>query len=111
MQDSFFTLIRVKDMPAGALNYATSMVLRGDRGDKWIYVWSGLWEPADDWAQGGPLIEEYKLKIYPFEQYWWADREDLPTSVKGDTILIAAMRAVLILNGVSEMEVPSWLLK
>lgn len=49
---------------------------------------------STDWAQGGPLIEEYGLAIEPCPPAWWANEPDSP-AVMGDTPLIAICRAVV----------------
>ncbi len=108
------TLVNVKDMNSGALNYATSMAIRGDRGGAWIYnehALSGLWEPAVDWEQGGLLIEEYKISVHSKFDYWCASKYCLLTTYIGDTPLIAAMRCLVVLKGFKAMSVPNWLLK
>lgn len=59
-----------------------------------------IWSPSTDWAQGGPLIEKYKLDIgAPMENgvgSWCAATEwGHPQGYKADTPLIAACRAIV----------------
>ncbi|WP_371360125.1 phage protein NinX family protein [Pseudomonas sp. KT_2_4] len=59
-----------------------------------------IWSPSTDWAQGGPLIEKYKLDIgAPMENKsgpWNAATEwGHPNGYKGETPLIAACRAIV----------------
>lgn len=61
------------------------------------------WAPSTDWAQGGPLIEEYSVMLDPWPSLWIAkidktdDRKGIQGSAvaHGDTPLIAACRAIV----------------
>lgn len=66
-----------------------------DRTGEWI---EDQWSPSTDWAQGGPLLDAHACHM---EQYPLAKNEPWVVWVRddkagecGDTLLIAAMRAI-----------------
>jgi hypothetical protein len=72
------------------------------------------WQPSDDWAQGGPIIEREKIIIKPYKDgAWGADYGFDPEakgghfyygSHEGTTPLIAAMRAYVCSKFGDEVE-------
>jgi len=66
--------------------------------------------PSTDWSQGGPLIEKFRPVIVyhngPDETPMAATREQSPNFMAGDTVLIAAMRAIVAAKLGEEIEVP-----
>ena len=58
------------------------------------------WNPTEDWAQGGPIIEREKIELIPpkdeSDPDWmavWLNSEDAEAGIQnGPTPLIAAMR-------------------
>jgi len=55
---------------------------------------------STNWSQGGPLIEKYRLVIQPYKEIWIAGgivSKDGNFFIyeQGETILIAAMRAIV----------------
>lgn len=77
-----------------------------------------VWSPSTDWAQGGPLIDKYRIQLTPHGNIWEA-QTDLKMGPSfwarqfGTTPLIALCRAIVDakLGGVvkipSELVVPS----
>lgn len=60
-----------------------------------------IWNPHEDWAQGGPIIEREKIAITPWQNGWLAEADHdwtdgfghiVSRNVTGQTPLIAAMR-------------------
>lgn len=78
-------------------------------GDKKGFI-RALYEPSRDWATGGPLIDAHKVAIVyhngPDGTPMAATRERSPAFKSGDTILIAAMRAIVAANVGESMSVP-----
>lgn len=55
--------------------------------DNWI-----LWNPSDDWAQGGPIIERERIELVFNGEGWDALQKGQHIPHEGATPLIAAMR-------------------
>lgn len=64
--------------------------------------------PSTEWAQGGPIIEEWQIDICAYRGSWRASRHvgTAPTYGHGATPLIAAMRAYVISKLGETVEVP-----
>lgn len=73
------------------------------------YPHKAFW-PHRDWGQGGPMIEKFRPAIVyhngPDETPMAATREQSPNFMVGDTVLIAAMRAIVAAKLGEEIEVP-----
>lgn len=70
----------------------------------------GLCSPSTDWRQGGSLIERLKVAIV---YHNGSDKtpmastpESAPSFQSGDTVLVAAMRAIVAAKLGEEIEVP-----
>lgn len=50
--------------------------------------------PSRMWMQGGPLIDEHRVSVVYMGSYWGADVYE-GSRARGDTLLIAAMRAIV----------------
>ena len=69
------------------------------------------WEPAINWAQGGPIIEREKIRINAMQRGdWYAEAWGLPIRVYGPTPLIAAMRCYCVSKLGEEVDVPEELI-
>lgn len=58
----------------------------------------GPFWPSQDWAQGGPLIDEHKIGVGPVRGGWVAypNRPNEPTDwLRGETPLVAICRAIV----------------
>ncbi|QDP46029.1 MAG: hypothetical protein Unbinned4052contig1001_29 [Prokaryotic dsDNA virus sp.] len=71
------------------------------------------WSPSIDWGQGGPLIDRYVgLTQYegdrdPAEPFYAETRcENMEAYANGETLLIAAMRAIVAAELGDEVDVP-----
>ncbi len=56
------------------------------------------WSPTKFWSQAGPLIEKYKIDLnweWEKENNWTASTEP-DINVHGETLLVAAMRAIVL---------------
>lgn len=72
------------------------------------------WTPSTDWSQGGPLIERFGLEITRYNENFWAAIKKWEYDFNdyypvGETILIAAMRAIVAAKIGEEIEVPEGL--
>lgn len=76
-----------------------------------------IWSPSTDWAQGGPLIDNYRPVLFPagdsgfvgyINQNPKCSYVDTSADVEGihDTYLIAAMRAIVASELGNEVDVP-----
>ena len=72
-----------------------------------------LWNPTEDWAQAGPIIERECIEICPHDvEPWWARVHVKGTGmfqrvgVLGPTPLIAAMRCYVASKLGDEIEIP-----
>lgn len=66
-----------------------------------------LWNPSEDWSQGGPIIERQEIELVPKGMHWdaYAD-EDSHVPYPGPTPLIAAMRCYVASKLGDEVEIP-----
>ena len=74
-----------------------------DEDNKWF-------SPADDWAQGGPIIERELVRVQPFMGKWIAYMDHTPAHADGPTPLIAAMRCYVASQLGDEVDVPEELM-
>jgi hypothetical protein len=75
-------------------------------------VYKGTYRPATNWLQGGPIIEQERIGVYPSETYGeqWAARTLKIAHTYGPTPLIAAMRCYVASKWGDDIEVPEELL-
>ena len=114
---SDFVAVKTADLTGTALNWAVS-ISKGD-GDWDIAHESGAWNPAHDWAQGGPLIEDNGISvIYDVELCEEEGRNYRATMLAvdsheglsyGSTPLIAGMRCVVENALGNEVSIPRYL--
>lgn len=69
------------------------------------------WKPSTNWAQGGPIVEEYGIsvsKVKAIKTWHWVAGLSLPSKAPsyGPTPLVAAMRAYISLKLGNEIEIP-----
>lgn len=62
-----------------------------------------VYEPSDDWAQGGPIIQREGITL---RDGWDAELPEFGILVHGPTALVAAMRCFVISRLGEEVEVP-----
>lgn len=71
---------------------------------------AGYWQPSIDWSQGGPLIDSHKVVITyhnaPDGTPLASTQDRSPAFESGDTVLIAAMRAIVAAKVGGEVDVP-----
>lgn len=65
------------------------------------------WNPSEDWAQGGPIVEREEMTVGCGDD-WWAVVGDEPNALiqHGPTPLIAALRCYAVSKLGEEVEVP-----
>ena len=72
-------------------------------------------EPSENWADGGPIIERERISVEPcFDLKWVAIRTEGPDSAfeeEGPTPLVAAMRCYVASKLGDEIEVPDELFR
>lgn len=104
----------------GETNHIESRWYDDENGAAKMAVWCSR-QFSYDWAQGGPLIEEYGVKLDPprFEGSsflagiseagsGWSERFEM---IGGSTALIAAMRAIVAAELGETVDVPEELVK
>lgn len=89
-------------------------------------IWTERWSPSTDWSQGGPLIERYRVTAWsPGSDRFGSDcgewtcsclakevEDGIPISNgfgSGPTVLIAAMRAIIVSQLGDRASVPATL--
>jgi hypothetical protein len=74
-------------------------------------IWHGgeLWQPSTDWAQGGPIIEREKFKLWYDLKCGWVAETRLEKT-KGPTPLVAAMRCFVTARLGDSVDIPEELL-
>jgi hypothetical protein len=100
--------IKTSELEGAALDYAVAII---DPASEEVARYS----PSTDWSQGGPLLSEYATHAekYPLAKHepwvvWVANDEP---GQCGDTLLIAAMRAIVVAELGDTVDVPEELLK
>lgn len=80
--------------------------------------WSNGWNPSTDWAQGGPLIEKYAVKIEHFPGETIASKANARIAMhstaywqSGPTPLVALCRAIVAANLGGAVSVPEELVQ
>lgn len=122
--------VKTSDLQGAALNFAVSQAdgrrvcLRrggtyGAPQSLWyvaILLDGRKYDPVSDWAVGGPMIEKHQIELawngVDGEAFWWeASHQDLAAFQMGDTILIAACRAIVAANRGDTVMVPAELVE
>jgi len=129
--------MKTNELPKHALNWAVAMCqgdrvyrprlgrpsdwdkeayLRDGSDDRWVvrvqnpdvaHFVDWTYNPAGDWMQGGPIIEQEKMRIaYNFDEHIWEAGWDCHVKGWGDTPLIAAMRCYVASKLGDEIDVP-----
>lgn len=136
-------LIKTKDLIDDALDWAVSFALektqKGRDDVAWLPCLVSHFKPSRQWADGGPLIDQYKITTISCEKYtgdgfislWFAElggghspqcqREsenydpqfeiDEDYGVYGPTALVAAMRSLVIHTIGHKVDVPDEVLQ
>lgn len=80
--------------------------------------WSNGWNPSTDWAQGGPLIEKYAVKIEHFPSETIASKANARIAMhstaywqSGPTPLVALCRAIVAAKLGDAVSVPAELVQ
>ena len=75
--------------------------------DKHFRDEENVWfSPADDWEQGGPILEREKIELVPNGNGWDAMQADQHIPNEGPTPLVAAMRCYVASKFGDEVELP-----
>lgn len=119
--------VKTSELVGAALDWVVAVAigyeLRGGAGfnheawfDGYKFVSStSKWQPSTDWSQGGPLIEKHQVELewngIDGKALWWLARhEDIEAPQIGDTLLIAACRAIVAANLGDEVQIPAELM-
>lgn len=87
----------------------TVQVADKDYFGQWAAV---IWMPSSTWHQGGPIIEQEKIGVWPPDPehpHWTAGKAGVMQAITGHTLLIAAMRCFVASKFGEEVEVPNGL--
>lgn len=115
--------IKTRELEGAALDWAVAQTMTEYMEGFAVHIKMGLvgenWAPpfSTDWSQGGPLIEQYKVKLTPITQkdptVWHALTDDGQKlfSAPGPTPLVAAMRALVAARLGEVVEVPDELME
>lgn len=111
--------IKTSELSGVALDWAVAQVsgefVRIVKGVvKRRFNFQGDWTPSTDWSQCGPLIERFELEITRYNEANWAvikqwDYDFNDYYPEGETILIAACRAIVASKLGDEVDVPEGL--
>ncbi|WP_236204645.1 phage protein NinX family protein [Pseudomonas tohonis] len=123
--------VRTSELIGAALDWAVDMVLSGkplevrhhkSGNGEWAFFHEGIpyqQGPAPystDWSKGGPLLEPNHIELSIGDENYWANRtctsryDDEPRQYPGDSMLIAACRAIVAANLGDEVQIPAELL-
>lgn len=75
-----------------------------------------MWHPSTDWEQGGPIIEREEIDVYCHESpksgcgWWVAEITGTGVKARGNSYLVAAMRAFVASKLGDEIEIPEELI-
>jgi hypothetical protein len=76
-----------------------------------LNTWPVEWNPSEDWAQGGPIIEQSLIVLSPDPSLGWTARSYMDAvTYSGPTALVAAMRCYVASKLGNEVEIPEELL-
>lgn len=99
--------MKVSELQGAALRWAVGMctgLINGDDLDIGFINESGF-DPLEDWAQGGPIIERERIAVWGDGGLYW-EAECGWAWGKGPTPLVAAMRCYVSSKVGEEIEVP-----
>ena len=65
------------------------------------------WSPSTNWAQGGPLIEQFGLDLWKHEGKFYAFHTRQHNKYCADTVLVAACRAIVAAKLGNVVQVPA----
>jgi len=89
--------------------------LNRETGKPWVFHGAGgEYKPSTDWSQGGPLIERFALELIRHSEDKWCAVKEWTIDVDcnyplGETMLIAACRAIVAAKLGDEVDVPEGL--
>jgi hypothetical protein len=71
----------------------------------------GIYSPSTSEAQGGPLVDEYRISVLAGKKAWWATKDLYGGTAEskgesGGTRLLAAMRCLVASELGDEVEIP-----
>lgn len=100
-----------------AMRYGRELAMVHDRGGiKLIESIRSVYSPSTNWSQGGPLIERFKLclmQTYSYDGFAavkeWHCGDAISWHPRGETMLIAACRAIVAAKLGDEVDVPEGL--
>ena len=110
-------LIKTSKLEGLALDYAVAIAAEEwteFEAEMWVQDDEDPYRPSTNWAQGGPIIEQNRIRIDcpwnpgPFEATCKID--GTTAWVKGKTVLIAAMRCFVYAKLSDEVDIPEELL-
>lgn len=117
--------IKTSELEGAALDWAVSYATNGSKaffdafGARMLgrsiakSVSNGDIRPSTDWSQGGPILESRMIEAYSNceHEVFVANEQTMTYSLgEGDTLLIAAMRAIVASEIGDEVDVPEELL-
>lgn len=110
--------IKTRELEGAALDWAVAKtVCPACFGEDWMRGWLSRGSPSTDWSQGGPLINERKVRVDPTPSLtsglkgWQAECWDTYGIGRGPTALIAACRAIVAAELGDSVDVPDELLE
>jgi len=128
--------VKVSELIGPALDWAVGLAVAGKpiactgSVPRWKFtmleasVWPGdielgdieRYQPSTVWGDGGPLLEKHCIEISIGDEEYWANRtctsryDDEPRRYAGDTMLIAACRAIVAAKFGDTVSVPKELM-
>ena len=109
-------MIKVSEATPSQINYLVAKIEGVKFTLEQVYgLWSVMtdnykfYEPATDWAQGGPIIEREGITLTHQQTQWVAQTDD-DVFAYGPTPLIAAMRCYVVSKLGDNIDIPDELL-
>lgn len=107
---SEFVEVKTSELTGAALDWAVGVAegnpMRVPVSD---VVWSdhhGSYAPSIDWAQGGPLIERYRIQIAPVRRRQWLAMHEAGDFLSGSP-LVSICRAIVAAKLGDVVQVPA----
>jgi hypothetical protein len=102
--------MKTAELTGAALNWAVAMCESTETISGTPTAWWHGYNPAEDWTQGGPIIEREMIELVPQSPALWdAMKRNQHIPSDGPTPLVAAMRCYVASKLGDDVEIPEGL--